>query len=611
MKKTKRKAYPIFTLITCLFAIVSAVFISFFAIDRTTRSNNYPKYDYAQYKDCSLSKTFNEEEGAQLYEVEDLLLSDGVKIISNASASNKEVVTSFKNGETITLEVESDVSTMAMFTLCCSYLSESGKAIEASSLFDITLNNIPLTNLASIDANYNNYDFSENDLTAVHLSFGKNTFIITSKGDFLSLDYLLLRGRITSVSNSVIGNKEIIYRHDERRQFLSTSRSELKGPIIIDDEQASEKHSAFFSNPYDQLTYYIKADKDYKTSASLRLRLARDNIYPSFEVRLNDQLISLEGQTFFTFYYDISLPKLELNKDNIFSIKNISGSFYVDGLILNSDINYSPYASNQRYEAEEASLYNGGEISRSNQASNHYVVSSNLIDSYVEFNISSMVDDNCDLVLTYSYDGHSQRSDMVFGLSLNGKGIDTSSYILNNTNGYNHYQSVYLGSISLKAGDNKLCFYSYSGNYNLDCIDLFKNNSNLPLSFQAEEMILRDGNYASYMKGAEGEKAVCNNLSSSSLTYSFYISNEKDVELSLKYANPYSDVLLMDCFSLYHNQDEVDLNPIVLPSTKRPSSYISLVIANIHLQSGLNQIKLISKGNTLLLDSFKIQEKTI
>ena len=85
----KRKAYALFTLIATLFAIISASLITVFAILRTHNNNNYPTFKHEQYKDCSLSKEFDEQEGPQLDEVRNCFFIGSIDISFNLDMFRK------------------------------------------------------------------------------------------------------------------------------------------------------------------------------------------------------------------------------------------------------------------------------------------------------------------------------------------------------------------------------------------------------------------------------------------------------------------------------------------------------------------------------------------
>ena len=617
MTKQKKKAYSIFMIVAALFAILSATLISVFAVLRTNLSSTFPRYPYNLYKDCSSSLTFKENEGAQLYEAESLTLSSNLKIESNIAASNKEVVSHFLRYETITLEIESSSNCLVMLSLNCSYVSESGRSISSSSLFTVHLNNSNIPCDAIIQANYNSYDFTENDLVSLHLLPGKNTIQISSLGNNLILDYLALRGRIESVSKETIGSQKVFFSDHESRQIYSSHLSEISGPIIIYDEAAIEKNSTYFSNPYDSLTYLIQSQNRAETNVGIRLRLAKENLFPTLEIKLNDILIDSSALTLSTFYLEFDLGRYPLEKgENIFSIKNVTGSFYFDSLILNRDITHSPSKNNERYEAEDALLTEGGEISYLSQASNHYVVTNNQIASYVNFTITSLVEDDVFLSLGYSYIGQTIRSDMVFEVSmysnqdvdtsqyLNYQVIDTSQYLLYNTSGYNLYRTCFLGKIHLGIGQNVLRFFSNTGNYNLDYIDLFRaEKKNSELVIEAEESILANGNYALYSKTASKQKAVISNTLGSTLTFSIYSSKRENVVLSMQYSLQ-ETLSLASLFTLEFNQNEIELATLDMTLTSHPSLFLQSEITPLTLEEGFNQIKIKNISDSLVLDYF-------
>ena len=601
----KRKAYALFTLIATMFAIISASLITVFAILRTHNNNNYPTFKHEQYKDCSLSKEFDEQEGPQLYEAEELTLSEHIQIEGNIYASNKEAVSNFIKNETITLEVNSSSSVMVMFSLATSYVSENGRSVDASTLFSLTFNNnVNSLENAIIEANFNQYDFSENDLVPLHLYPGKNTITLTSLGDYLKVDYLALRGNNSNVSLSAIGPQKHKYLENESRQYYTSYLSQLNGPAIMMDESAKEKHAAFFSNPYDSLTFYISSEVDKESDVGLVIRLARENVQPNFEIYLNNTLVTLEELELSSSYQEFDLGKLTLVKgDNTLSLKNINGSFYFDCFILNRDINHSPNKLNERFEAEKANLTHGGQISSNTKASNYYVVSNNVIDSYVEFEIDTLVADEVHLAVDMSYVGHSQRSDFVFELSLNKTVLNTSDYMILNTGGYSSYQNFYLGKIHLITGKNILRIFSFTGNYNLDYIDLFHDSKD---EIEAEDSILDKGNYVEQLHHASDNHAVLNNIINSTLTMNIYSPNSKKISLAMVYSYVGETADVSSFFSLSNNTATISLSDIYVVSTSRVSKFMNVKLCDITLEEGLNQLVVTNKKAGLNIDKFII-----
>ena len=599
----KRNAYALFTLIATLFAMISASLITVFAILRSHSSNNYPTFSYEQYKDCSISKKFDENEGPQLYEAEEMVLSSQIRIEGNIYASNKEALGHFIKGETITLEVDSSSSVMAMVSLSCSYVSESGRSVDASSLFGFSFNDAAIDlGQRVIQANFNHYDFKENDLVPIHLFPGKNTLVFSSLGDYLKIGYVALRSNTSNVSSSPIGPRKVVYEECESRQYYSSYLSQLNGPVIVSDEQAREKHSAFFSNPYDSLTFYIDSSTAKKTQAGIILRLARENMQPDFEIYLNNSLVDFKDDILTSSYQEFTLGELSLLQgENTLTLRDINGSFYFDSFILNQDITHSPSKHQERYEAEKADLTHGGQIASNSKASSYYVVNNITIDSYVEFEITSLVEDEVHLFINLSYIGHSQASDSVFGLSLNGKEIDTSMYEITNTGGYSNYTNLYLGKIHLSSDKNTLELFSFTGNFNLDYLDLFHDGSS---ELEAEDGILDKGNYVEMNQKASHQKVVSNNINNSTLTMDLFVLEKRKVNLEMVFSYIGKDTDLSSFFTLRNNTSLIHINDVELKSTIRVSRYAKVVIGEINLEQGLNQIILSNLKSGLMIDQF-------
>ena len=172
------------------------------------------------------------------------------------------------------------------------------------------------------------------------------------------------------------------------------------------------------------------------------------------------------------------------------------------------------------------------------------------------------------------------------------------------TSGYNLYRTCFLGKIHLRSGQNILRFYSYSGNYNLDYIDLFRaEKKNSELVIEAEESILANGNYALYSKTASKQKAVISNTLGSTLTFSIYSSKRENVVLSMQYSLQ-ETLSLASLFTLEFNQNEIELATLDMTLTSHPSLFLQSEITPLTLEEGFNQIKIKNISDSLVLDYF-------
>ncbi len=605
-RKKKNRTYLLFAILASLFALITTSLIGYMAIIRTKNDTSYPSYEYSELIDQSETKQFLSSLPAQLYEAESLLLSDDCRIEENYSASNKEVVSSFTKGSKIRLEVTSDASQAVMLSIATNFVSASGKSISAKTMFRIYTNKNEETISATLQSNFNHYDFSLADLAVIHLEKGMNSIEILSEGDSPDIDYLTLKGKEKKTNNENARSKVSSFLPDEPRQYYQPDEAVLKGPLIIKDEKEStDGYALFFSNPYDTMEYDIQSDENIETSASFLSRLQKSNAQPKFDISLNGKHLDFDG-ILSSDYSENSLGILSLKKGlNQIVIQCESGAFYFSSLILNSDIIHSPTKMNERYEAEDALLKKGPKVISSQYASKGYAVGENTVDSYIEFPIISKKEDDVLLSITLSYVLSTKPSNQIFETSINDNVMDTSDCIIKNTTGYDHYEAFLLGKLHLEKGKNVLRIFSFSGGYNLDCITLIRNQSQK--EYQAEDLI-NDGMAKKHVLTAENG-SVLEGRSMTSLLLLSYEEKEREVTLSIQYSlSVEEEINLSSYMEVLVCQDELPIPDEKLPSTKRVSVFEKKSLGKITLKKGLNEIRIENKISGINYDFLTLEE---
>jgi hypothetical protein len=172
-----------------------------------------------------------------------------------------------------------------------------------------------------------------------------------------------------------------------------------------------------------------------------------------------------------------------------------------------------------------------------------------------------------------------------------------------NTGGYSSYQNFYLGKIHLITGKNILRIFSFTGNYNLDFIDLFHDSKD---EIEAEDSILDKGNYVEQLHHASDNHAVLNNIINSTLTMNIYSPNRKKISLAMVYSYVGESADVSSFFSLSNNTATISLSDIYVVSTSRVSKFMNVKLCDITLEEGLNQLVVTNKQAGLNIDKFII-----
>ncbi|MFA6829725.1 MAG: hypothetical protein WCR67_03365 [Bacilli bacterium] len=611
--KKKPSVFAFFMTAASLFALVAGGLVTFIAIDRTNSSDSFPSYSYNQYVNQTKTGEYSDDLGGQLYEAEDLSLTGDCKIIDSVSASGCEAVSNLKNGSSISMTVTSASSTLCMFTIHSSYVSSSKKSIEANHLFSLILNGNEIALTSQVQSNYNEYDFIDNDIAALHLNEGKNTISLVSLTDLYKIDYLALKSRYKpEADRNVIADQYFEFDPNDARQVFEAENMSNNGSLVVNDLSASGTFASYFSNPEDTLNCFISSAKEAETSLNVKIRAAQEGAIPQFEVKVNGTAIEKDETDISFSYFSLDYGSISLSKgENSISIRAISGSFYVDYLSLNNEINHSSKSTNEAFEAEEAQLFGEAQIISSSSASGGKAVGYLYIDSYAEFSVNSKIDDTVSLYLSMSYVGLTQNSDRILETSVNDVTVDTSANQIRNTGGYHVYDTFYLGSIHLTAGKNTIRIYSFTGNFNLDTMILgkeqFTGQSN-SLKTEMESILINQGAYGWYSINASGEKCVANNVSSSYLDFFFVSDSSRLMTLSFVLSLGNSQGIANDYFALEFNSSGIDISGVSIPTLTRYSVFEKIEVGVIELSAGMNHLRIVNKKAGIYFDYLTLEK---
>ncbi len=596
----KRRTYIIFASLASLFVIISSITVLIISLTRASSDLNYPTVLKEDYVDQSSTFIFSRDSGCQLYEAEAASLSGQALIEENIAASNQEVVSSMEAESTLSFTIRSTSSGMALLSIATSFVSEAGRSIEASQLFELRFNGDLIEDTRRIESNFNDYDFTENVLTPIRLRSGNNQITFVSRSNSYLVDYITLNSPEMKTSpTATMGSFSKDFFTKKGKQDIEAEYFSHQSILITKDDLASQGYASFFANSEDTLTFSINSDQATTSELALSLKLYRVNSQPLLQVRVNN--VALEEQELFLadHYEDYSFGEISLKRgNNIIQVRNISGTFLLDKISLNYQYHHDPDTLLEAHEAEDAHLERGCVVIEEKNAKEGKAVAENQIDSSIHFNLKSPKNDYVHLLVRMSYVGLGQSSDNIFELTINDEVIDTSSYIINNTTSYSIYDDFYLGRIMLHEGDNDLSLFSFTGNYNVDRIVLFHNNliDRNEHKVEGESMLLENGNKALFGKYASNNLYVGNNSVETSLHYYCYCSEE--VVFSLQAQIQYQKAnRISQLFTLFVNGYESQFDAYLNHSGDE-----LLSLDKIRFKKGLNLLTIQAQSSELTID---------
>ena len=596
--------YIIFAGIGSFVASAACLTLVIITANRTLAMADYPSYSYASYIDCTTSKTYSASAGGQLFEAESMDLAGAAKVQENIHASNQEVVSSLSTGSTLSFHFESENSGNAKLVFATSYISQTNRTIRSENLFRINVNNFDVTLSSFIVPSYNEYDFIENDVALIHVNAGSNTITLTSFDDSYTLDYLVLvsPSEKTDTSSVINYHQEEFLSKGKRQDYQAEIQNDISGAVILPDEDLLSEYAVYFTNSGDSLTYYINSDEETTTHLTLVSRKEnKSKASPSIYVFVNEEeLVNHSMSKITSEYTDIDYGEISLNKGlNTITIQNRGGSFYLDAISLNSNINYSNSDQMVTYEAEEGRL-EGCAIATSSTASSKKVVGYNFVGSYVEYSFTSLEPVTNHLALRLSYTGSAQPLNKVISISVNGYEISSMNKdTLENTGRYDNYIDVYGGQFTLPQGNNILRIVSVSGSYDLDYITLFKSEVSVSQTsdiLESEHAVL-DSQKIHF--NAKASNNLLTKHSTKGATSKYYIYSDADRNVNLRnvlsYVS-YESVVAEELFSLKLNEASLDLSKILIPISASVSQTQNVNFGTLAFQKGLNIFEFTDNG---------------
>jgi hypothetical protein len=322
---------------------------------------------------------------------------------------------------------------------------------------------------------------------------------------------------------------------------------------------------------------------------------------PSIYVFVNEEeLVNHSMSKITSEYTDIDYGEISLNKGlNTITIQNRGGSFYLDAISLNSDINYSNSDQMVTYEAEEGRL-EGCAIATSSTASSKKVVGYNFVGSYVEYSFTSLEPVTNHLALRLSYTGSAQPLNKVISISVNGYEISSMNKdTLENTGRYDNYIDVYGGQFTLPQGNNILRIVSVSGLYNLDYITLFKSEVSVSQTsdiLESEHAVL-DSQKIHFNAKASNNLLTKHSTKGATSKYYIYSDANRNVNLRnvLSYVS-YESVVAEELFSLKLNEASLDLSKNLIPISSSVSQTQNVNFGTLAFQKGLNIFEFTDNG---------------
>ncbi|MFA6829631.1 MAG: hypothetical protein WCR67_02870 [Bacilli bacterium] len=601
----------IFSIIGTLAALFSCILIVMLSLQTTISIDEYPLYSYSQYIDRSQSQIFTADGGAQLYEAESFNLSGSAKIKENIYASGENEVANLYTGASLKINLSSTSDITCKLMISTSFISANGKPIASSNLFQITLNQEDITPNVNIEASYNEYDFIESTLTLVNLTKGINTFILTSLSNSYAIDYFVLvsPNNVTS-SDQPIGNYQNKFIGSESRQeFYASLQSEIIGAVIIEEEIPC---TVFFSNPDESIAFYVNSDEEITTIFSINAK-KKDSSYntPGLSITVNNQSVDTKAAEKMTAQYSvIEFGYVDLNPgENKIVIKNLGGYFLLKSIFLNSDIVLSPTKSNQRFEAENASLNGKCHSAYSDSGSGKYVVGYNLANSFVDFKLKSNYPLSNHLSIRLSYVGAKLPLSQIIKITVNSQAYTIKSDKEIEPTDYDNYLDLYIGEVHLNSGDNSLIITSINGNYNLDCISFFNSEikSGELFNIESENLILQDSAVSYYSSYASGKYYVTGTGTYASVTLFFYSDKETLLTLgmSLSYPSPFP-FTTADLFTVMINSENIAYNEPSLSGTASLTTFQEATVGNFAFTKGMNVLRINFTGASFGLDCLSL-----
>ncbi|MCH5161987.1 MAG: hypothetical protein J1G38_00670 [Clostridiales bacterium] len=612
----KNKAILIFSFLLGLIVIAIALAIVLFAAS-SDNEVEFPQYAYRDYIDRSESMIFKGNAGAQLYEAESAVLSGGAYATDNGMASGRMVADGLKEDGAVKFRIEFDKSCTVrlVFSLC--YVSTANRAISARNLFAVYLNSKE-QNVRKADVSncYNTYDFKENAVCTLNVPAGANTIELVAAVGGYTVDYMLLVpvGKKTS-GEKTIGVPSYAFDCEDAAQRYEAERGERRGAIAVYDEGVSGGFYMLNTEKDDRVSFFIESESDARTelAVSINNRGNVERLKDLCQITVNGKQLganpALSGGGKF---FEVTLGEIDVVRGlNEIKVSGAGANYYLDYIVLNPNINYSPNKHTIRYEAESGRLSGDCRVESNVGVSGGADVGYNYVGTSVELTVSSAVEHTANLSVCMSYTGELSVLGEVIAVSLNGRALSLDEATIENTGGYEYYREFYIGKISVVKGENTVTVTSVSGDYNLDYITLSHAELGAKggtVKLEAENAALSDGCQSEHNVEASGGADVGFNVRNSSINFAVRSDSDLTVKLilSLSFVDS-EDGLMSDYFTIKVNGKSLDIHDMIISSTGSWTVFTENIVGEMQLKEGFNTISIVSKNGMYNVDYILIQ----
>ena len=616
--KKQLQMFAFFAIATTLLALVGLAFVLYFAFTSPDSFDTYPSYTYSQYVNRSDEAEITPEAGAQMIEAESFSLTGQANRKENIAASNQEEVIGLSKSSSLSYRFSSPSSYTVKVTIAISFLSDNGREIDASSLFNLSLNGATVSlEGIKISPCYNEMEFLENDIGIAPLDAGLNLLeLISLSNDSYGIDYFVLTPQQerdnTKLFSTIGSNYTYTFLANSGKQRFEAELGEREKTLLIEDANASNFTLAYFSEAGDKLTFHLNSSAQVSTSFVLALaKRSEEDEETSLCVKVNGTEAKPEKELkLSSAIQEFSFGNISLRRDeNTLVIEDLKGRFTMDYFLLNADFNYSPLKENNVYEAEGAFL-TGAQIVSETGASKKKAVRANGPYATLEFDLSAPLKDQTYFSLRIGYQGEARPLSDLFEVSLDGTALTLSNSTVRKSEAY-AYQDIALGSLELKRGRNVLLFRINAGsdiNLSIDILTLYYPSlgSNTSLYFEAENVLPVEDSRIVYSKKASGESAVL--LHQDSLRFLFLSKRKTTLNLTLSLCFLSGGTNLSDCLSMEVNGVAFPFLDGAKPEGSEERNYAQLNLGNFSVREGLNVLEVKAQDASFLLDLLILHE---
>lgn len=605
----KNRNYIIFSIAITILTLLGTFIVVYFGLTSPDSVNGFPEYKFSEYIDHSQDKKVLLNDGAQLYEAESFSLNYQASLMESISASQHMAVFVEGEGASVVCSFESDQNMNVKLTLSLSYISNNRKDANAKEILQVMLNSEPISlNGVDIHSSYNILEFIENDICVLPLRKGKNTLeLISSKYNEFSLDYLVLTTLAQKrIDRSLETTRDWFkFNSKEDRQFMEAELAEKDSLITVEEDEASNGYSVYLTEEGDAITFPIMSEVQISSNCSIILKKGNKLKDCNIRMFLNNQLIFDDSFSLFSHYKEFDLGPFTFQRDyNLLTIENTGGVFYIDSLIINSNVDFSSKNNNYAFQAED-SFVTGAEVSISENAMNGKYVTNNFQSSSIEFEIQSISSINTLAVLRMGYNGSYTQLSNIMDFTLNGESIPLLDVNIPSSLSLEDFLEISIGEISLSKGLNILKITSLKNIYSLDALiftnyEITKNNH---ARVEAENIL------SSKHNGLVFSINAINNLSQKlqegdSLSFYFHSNHRMSLNVSLVLSSMSENSLMSsESFLISLNGREVSTLDNELTYGTRLNLFSTVNFGNVNVSSGINVLSIHCLSYEFMIDS--------